>query len=165
MTQPKADIAAMFDEVWSDDEFRFDIKAREVATNLARALHEAGMNRTQLSEKLGWRPSRVSKVLGGEANLTLKTLYQVCDAVDLEFDVVLRAPNQAPAAQPWEVRHIESDIRRLHTEAQHMNAYSKAMLQNVRQINRSTWQRTVHVNQVIRTGHARAGVVVSHGVH
>ena len=67
MTQPRNEIAAMFDQVWDDADFRFDIKAQEVATDLARALHESGMSRAELCEKLGWQPSRVSKVLGGGA--------------------------------------------------------------------------------------------------
>ena len=45
MTQPRNEIAAMFDQVWDDADFRFDIKAQEVATDLARALHESGMSR------------------------------------------------------------------------------------------------------------------------
>lgn len=84
MTQATAEVAAMFEEVWSDADFRFDIKAQEVATDLVRALEEAGMTRVQLCEKLGWQPSRMSKVLGGGANLTLKTLWQLCDAMGLD---------------------------------------------------------------------------------
>ncbi|MFA5685270.1 MAG: helix-turn-helix transcriptional regulator, partial [Lysobacteraceae bacterium] len=115
MTQAKAEIAAMFEEVWNDADFHFDIKAQEVAIDLARALEEAGMTRVQLCEKLGWQPSRMSKVLGGGANLTLKTLWQLCGAIGLEYDVVLRTPEQDRAAQPWEARHLGSDIRRLHS--------------------------------------------------
>ena len=100
MTQPRNEIAAMFDQVWDDADFRFDIKAQEVATDLARALHESGTSLAELCEKLGWQPSRVSKVLGGGANLTLKTLQQLSGALGLEFDVILRGPGQARAARP-----------------------------------------------------------------
>lgn len=165
MTQSKANIAAMFKEAWSDDDFRFDIKAQEVATNLARALHDAGMNRTQLSEKLGWRPSRVSKVLGGEANLTLKTLYQICDAMNLEFDVVLRTPNQAPAAQPWEASHLENDIRRLHDEVQHTHARAQAMLETARLLSRNSWQRASYINHMVSSGNVYTELQTGCGAH
>jgi len=58
----------------------------------------AGLNRAQLAQKLGWKPSRVSKILTGSSNLTLKTIFQICQAIDLEFDVVLR--KAAPAVKP-----------------------------------------------------------------
>ncbi len=163
MTQPRNEIAAMFDQVWDDADFRFDIKAQEVATDLARALHESGMSRAELCEKLGWQPSRVSKVLGGGANLTLKTLQQLSGALGLEFDVILRGPGQARAAQPWEARHLEHDIRRLHDEIQHHHARSQQMLETARQLNRNAWQRTSHVDRVMRAGHVFTDVPAARG--
>ena len=153
MTQPKTSIAAMFDEAWGDADFRFDIKAQEVATDLARALEEAGMTRTQLCEKLEWKPSRMSKVLGGGANLTLRTLYQLCEAVGLEFDVILRPRQQPRTAQPWEADHLQDDIRRLHSEAEHKHVQSRALLETALQISHSAWQRANRVNTVAASGH------------
>ncbi len=156
MTQPRTDIAAMFEEVWDDADFRFEIKAQEVATDLAHALHESGMTRTQLGEKLDWKPSRISKVLGGGTNLTLKTLHHLCEAIGLEFDVILRRPRQARAAQPWEVSHLQHDIKRLHEETIRNNTQSQAMLHSARQLNRNAWRRTSRVDRVAGAGHVFA---------
>lgn len=153
MTQSKTDIGSVFDNAWSDVDFRFEIKAQEVATDLARALHESGMSRTELCEKLDWKPSRMSKVLGGGANLTLKTLHQLCEAIGMEFDLILRRPQQARSPQPWEERHLQQDIRRLHNETVRNNTQSHAMLQAVHQLNRNAWRRTSELDQLTRAGH------------
>lgn len=153
MTQPKTPIAAMFDDVWSDADFRFDIKTQEVATDLACALGEAGMTRAQLCERLDWKPSRMSKILGGGANLTLRTLHQLCEAMGLEFDVILRQPQQSRAAQPWETSHLQHDIRRLHSEAEQRHVQSRALLETALQINRKSWQRAGEINRVAASGH------------
>ncbi|MCD9047144.1 helix-turn-helix domain-containing protein [Luteimonas sp. MHLX1A] len=153
MKQPRNDITALFSDVWEDADFRFEIKAQEIATDLARALHEAGMTRTQLAEKLDWKPSRISKVLGGGANLTLKTLHELCEAIGLEFDVILRGSRQARAAQPWEVPHIKNDIRRLLDDAQHAHARTQAMFETARRLNQNSWQRASYMNRLVETGH------------
>ncbi len=163
MTQHSNEIAAMFDEVWDDADFRFDIKAREIATDLARALHESGLSRTELCERLGWKPSRMSKVLGGGTNLTLKTLQQLSGAMGLELDMILRDPGQQRAAQPWEARHLEGDIHRLHGEAQHHPARSQAMLETARQLNQNAWQRTSRLDRVARSGHVFNDVLAAQG--
>ena len=82
------------DSIWEDDELAFEAKAQDVAIALASAVEDAGLSRVQLAEILDWKPSRVTKVLTGSANLTLKTIFQVCSALGLEFDVVLRKANE-----------------------------------------------------------------------
>lgn len=68
-----------------DKDFRFELKAQEMAVELAAAVAEAGITHKQLAEKLGWKTSRVSKVLHGATNLTLKTLFELCEALELDF--------------------------------------------------------------------------------
>ena len=167
MTEPTTSIAAMLDEIWSDADFKFDIKAQEVATDLACALDEAGMTRAQLCEKLEWKPSRMSKILGGGANLTLRTLYQFCEAMGLEFDVILRQPQQARAAmsQPWEASHLQHDIRRLHREAEHKNVQSRVLLETALQINKNAWQRANRVSSIAASGHGFDAVPMIRETH
>jgi len=81
-------------DLWQDDDMRFEAKAQSIAIALASAVHETGMTRAQLAEKLGWKPSRVTKILTGSENLTLRTIHQVCAAIGLEFDMVLRQPGE-----------------------------------------------------------------------
>ena len=70
-----------------DQDFRFELKAQEVAVSLASAVVDSGITQKALADKLGWKTSRVSKVLHGGSNLTLKTLFDVCEALNIEFDI------------------------------------------------------------------------------
>ena len=105
-----SDIQRLFAEAWKDDDLRFETKAQEVAVQLAAAVRHAGISRADLAEKLGWKASRVSKVLTGNGNLTLRTIYQVAEAAGLEFDVILRSPSAQRAAQPWETREAVTEV-------------------------------------------------------
>lgn len=55
---------------------------------IERVMAHAGLKRARLAEKLGVRKSRVSKVLDGEANLTLKTLAEFGLACDVRWEFV-----------------------------------------------------------------------------
>ena len=90
MSTGNNEFADMFESVWEDEEVIFEAKAQDVAIELASAVERAGLSRSELAKQLDWKPSRVTKVLTGNANLTLKTIFQVCQAIGLEFDVVLR---------------------------------------------------------------------------
>ena len=46
-------------------------------------LEELGMSRTDLAERLGKRPSSVTRVLSGTANVTLQTIAEYDAALDL----------------------------------------------------------------------------------
>lgn len=83
----REELAAMWQDASKDDAFAFDVKAQKVGVDLTNAFLQSGMTQQELAEKLGWRPSRVSKVLHGAPNLTLKTLFQVCRAMQVDFDV------------------------------------------------------------------------------
>lgn len=78
------------EQVWSDEELMFEAKAQDVAMGLATVVYRSGLNRAQLAEKLGWKPSRVSRILTGNTNVTIKTIFQICRAINLDFDLVLR---------------------------------------------------------------------------
>lgn len=46
-------------------------------------LDELGMSRTELAERLGKRPSSVTRVLSGSVNITLQTMAEYDAALDL----------------------------------------------------------------------------------
>lgn len=46
-------------------------------------LEELGMSRTELAERLGKKPSSVTRVLSGSANITLQTIAEYDAALDL----------------------------------------------------------------------------------
>lgn len=84
------------------------VKLDQVATNLAALMATAGLTRSAIAEKCNWHKSRVSYVLSGEDNLTLKTIMEFAGAVGYDFDVHFRKFDELPARQPWEHGVTES---------------------------------------------------------
>ena len=119
-------LAELWQESLQDDDFRFELKAQEVAVSLASAFAQSGMTQKALADQLGWKTSRVSKVLHGASNLTLKTLFEVCEALNIEFGIDF----DSIGARQKEVavttlKHLEID----------------AILQTAKELNRSSWQQ------------------------
>ena len=65
---------------------------REVTTAITWYMKQTGMNKADLAHAMGVTPGRVSQVLSGDENLTLRTLAAVCVALDAHLDVKL-VPN------------------------------------------------------------------------
>lgn len=84
---------------------QFDEKKEQVANDLAALLAFSEVSRTELAEALSWKKSRISKVLSGNENLTLKTISEIVEKIDYDFDIIFRKKVNAPALQPWFVNH------------------------------------------------------------
>jgi transcriptional regulator with XRE-family HTH domain len=54
-------------------------------------LRERGLTRADLAGRMGVSPGRVSQILGGGENLTLRTLAAISTALDARFDIELSA--------------------------------------------------------------------------
>jgi transcriptional regulator with XRE-family HTH domain len=54
-------------------------------------LRERGLTRADLASRMGVSPGRVSQILGGGENLTLRTLAALSTALDARFDIELNA--------------------------------------------------------------------------
>src|ERR1700691_559500 len=52
-------------------------------------LRERGLTRADLAARMGVSPGRVSQILGGGENLTLRTLAALSTALDARFDIQL----------------------------------------------------------------------------
>jgi transcriptional regulator with XRE-family HTH domain len=52
-------------------------------------MRERGITRADLAARMGVSPGRVSQILGGGENLTLRTLAALASALDARFDVEL----------------------------------------------------------------------------
>jgi antitoxin component HigA of HigAB toxin-antitoxin module len=52
-------------------------------------LREHGLTRAELANRMGVSPGRISQVLSGGENLTLRTLAALSTALDAQFDVQL----------------------------------------------------------------------------
>lgn len=53
-------------------------------------MEELGMTKSQLAEKLGKTPSQVTRVLGGQANITLATMAEYDAALGIGLAIVAR---------------------------------------------------------------------------
>jgi len=54
-------------------------------------MREQGLTRADLAARMGVSPGRVSQILGGGENLTLRTLAALSTALDARFDIELAA--------------------------------------------------------------------------
>lgn len=75
----------------------------QVTNEITWNMREHGVSRTDLASRMGVSPGRVSQVLSGGDNLTLRTLAALATALDAEFQVELE-PAKA-AADRYDVRY------------------------------------------------------------
>ena len=87
-----------------------DIQKEVVAADLSMLLVHSDYSRTRLGADLGYGKSRISRILSGDENLTLKTLTKVADALGYTFDVVFYNKNYPKPKQPW---NIDRDNKKL----------------------------------------------------
>ncbi|MGK5733566.1 helix-turn-helix domain-containing protein [Streptomyces sp. URMC 124] len=76
--------------------------ARHATASLAGVLAERGMTRKDLADSMGVSPGRVSQILSGDENLTMRSLAAVADALDVKLEISFtESPSggcQAPSA-------------------------------------------------------------------
>lgn len=122
------------------DEYEIDmsiIKMEQVASHLVGLLRHQKISRTELAKDLGWSKGRVTKVLSGDVNLTLRTITTITQKLGYDFDVIYHNKNYDKPKQPWQIDRdkyfvsqtiIHNDIStpnialELHTGAQVVNA-------------------------------------------
>lgn len=80
----------------------FDIKKDQVATQLAALMSFAKKNRSTVASSLNWEKSRMTSVLSGKGNPTIKTIYEFCGSLGFDFDLVFRSPTEDRPEQPWQ---------------------------------------------------------------
>jgi transcriptional regulator with XRE-family HTH domain len=61
----------------------------QVTNEISWYMRERGLTRTDLAARMGVSPGRVSQILGGGENLTLRTLAALSTALDARFDLEL----------------------------------------------------------------------------
>jgi hypothetical protein len=85
------------DRLASADRFEYEMARlpRDVTTAITWFMKENKVSQANLAKELKVTPGRVSQILSGDENLTLRTLAAVCVALDAHFDVEL-VPNSVP---------------------------------------------------------------------
>ena len=87
------------------DEYDIDmsiIKMEQVASHLVGLLRHRKISRSELAQQLGWPKGRVTKVLSGDVNLTLKTITTITQKLGYDFEVVFHNKNYEKPKQPWQ---------------------------------------------------------------
>ena len=74
--------------------------ARQATASLAGLMAARGTTRSQLAAAMGVSPGRVSQILAGEANLTVRSLAAAAQALDSCVEIRFFDPAQQPADQP-----------------------------------------------------------------
>ena len=86
---------------------QFELKKDQMGAQMGALMAFSGKTRSELMESLGWKKSRVSNVLSGRCNLTIKTVWDFASALDFDFDVVFHAKGNSPQIQPWQIAQSE----------------------------------------------------------
>lgn len=86
---------------------QFDLKKDHLGAQMGALMAFSGKNRSELMEILGWKKSRVSNVLSGKCNLTIKTVWEFASSLGFDFDVVFHASGDSPQIQPWQIAQRE----------------------------------------------------------
>ncbi len=53
-----------------------------LSSKIIELMEEKGLNRVQLAEKMGKKPSEISKILSGSHNLTINTIFSLEEALE-----------------------------------------------------------------------------------
>ncbi len=73
--------------------------ARQATASLAGLLAERGMTRKDLADCMGVSPGRVSQILSGGENLTLRSLAAVAESLDARVEISFYDP--ADGREPY----------------------------------------------------------------
>ena len=103
---------------------KVDEEMQTLVTQLTNAItfhmRERGLSRAELAARMGVSPGRVSQILGGGENLTLRTLAALATALDARFDFELsslKTPDERTSrgtAEPAPVANHHSFPRTQH---------------------------------------------------
>lgn len=91
-------------------------------------MRERGLSRAELAARMGVSPGRVSQILSGGENLTLRTLAALSTALDARFGIELTALKAADTFSSRGAAAVEAN-----SAGDHTHPYSRAKrLQNTR---------------------------------
>lgn len=107
-------VVAMKQKQTEDDMFAgleplnaLEVKKDYLATQLTALMIHCGKTRSEMAAELGWQRSRVTKVLSGHDNLTVKSICEFSTHLGYDFDVIFHSCNQPRPRQPWQIQEAE----------------------------------------------------------
>ena len=73
-----------------DPEFEFDLLVIDIGERIVERLENLRMTRTDLATRIGVSKARISQILSGHDNLTLKSLVAVACGLDSRIELRLK---------------------------------------------------------------------------
>ena len=78
-----------------DPDYEFDVLAIEVGEQIVARMEEQGITQADLARKMGVSRARISQILRGNDNLTLKSIVAVAIGLDCRVDLQLKHAKSA----------------------------------------------------------------------
>lgn len=85
----------------------FTVKKIDLATQLNALMVFSRKSRSDMAASLGWKKSRITKILSGNDNLTIKTISEFSAHLGYDFDVIFHAYDHPRPIQPWQIKGTE----------------------------------------------------------
>lgn len=79
-----------FQQYEGDPEFEFDLLAIDIGERIVERMEQLKMTRTELAETIGVSKARISQILSGHDNLTLKSLVAVANGIESRIELRLK---------------------------------------------------------------------------
>lgn len=94
-----------------DPEYEFDLLAIDVGERIVERMEELGMTRTKLAAAVGVSKARISQILSGYDNLTLKSLVAIATGLESRIELRLKSKeiHTKSARSRW--RPINAPVR------------------------------------------------------
>ncbi|MCO5202216.1 MAG: helix-turn-helix transcriptional regulator [Chloroflexi bacterium] len=107
-------VARWIQDYQDDPEYLFELVSLAISEEIVARVDSLGLNRRQLAERLGVSAPRVTQLLAGDDNLTLKTLTAIAAALDATVSVKLSPRSRGKHVVPgdwsdWVARPKSSD--------------------------------------------------------
>lgn len=97
-------LAAAVEEFKADGTYYVEDAKLKFAVELEHKLRQAGMNYADLAKKLGTSPAYITKIIRGDANLTIESMVKLCTAVGSELDISVR--EKANPLSQWDISQV-----------------------------------------------------------
>ena len=99
------------DEFQGDPDYEFTKVAIDIGEQIVARMEERGMTQADLARAMGVSRARVSQILRGNDNLTLKSIVAVAIALDCRVEMLLKPlpttePGQEAQLSPTETRPL-----------------------------------------------------------
>lgn len=131
-------------------------KREDAGIQLCSLLHQVGLSRADLARALDWKPSRVTRALSGNENLTLNTITDIIDAAGMDYDIVFRKKGTCRTFQFWEKERLDADILNMHSqlccalgEVKDLHRRATANLETVQEMTRAVFRRAAVMKQAV----------------